>query len=358
MLELLPLPFIFPANQRLYKAENATVNGPKVFVELIQNNTSYTEIRAGFDDLINDKQYQNAKKGMYWYELTSQNITYAGVVLGIPVSCFQKKLITTHENTLPKRVKLFTSYLDQTKIQTEPLVVLHEEKGFTSFLSKGINLRQACHEFTLEDEIHRLWHLTEKEKEQVSKMAQKQLIFHLADGHHRLESTIQFALNQNIDLPVQCMLLEKNQIRQGQFIWALKKQLKGIDLQVQIEKYKAKQLTEYDDTHRIIKINHEGIVSQLEVPTNENPAIFLVEKLLNLNIDTDKVHRYFDYFPVNESTEGLMSNTYSKYQATMIFSKIPIDEVISRAKLNQILPPKSTYLYPKLPTGLIVSPSE
>jgi uncharacterized protein (DUF1015 family) len=45
-----------------------------------------------------------------------------------------------------------------------------------------------------------------------------------------------------------------------------------------------------------------------------------------------------------------------KYQLAFLMNPIPISSILAVADAGERMPPKSTYFYPKLPTGLVVHP--
>ena len=74
-----------------------------------------------------------------------------------------------------------------------------------------------------------------------------------------------------------------------------------------------------------------------------------------LGIDTpQKEIRFLEYTRDGlEAVEGVNSG---KYQLAFLMNPIPISSVLAVADTGDRMPPKSTYFYPKLPTGLVMYP--
>jgi uncharacterized protein (DUF1015 family) len=54
--------------------------------------------------------------------------------------------------------------------------------------------------------------------------------------------------------------------------------------------------------------------------------------------------------------EALSLVTTGEYDAGFFMAPLPIDEVQSVAEAGESMPPKSTYFFPKVPTGLVFNP--
>lgn len=87
-----------------------------------------------------------------------------------------------------------------------------------------------------------------------------------------------------------------------------------------------------------------------------NPADFIFHQVLKFS---EKTHRdlktIIDYSPQVDFQTGPLK-VEDPYRAIIAFRPLRRDEILATAKAGKRLPPKSTYLLPKLPTGFQVSP--
>ena len=74
-----------------------------------------------------------------------------------------------------------------------------------------------------------------------------------------------------------------------------------------------------------------------------------------LGVDTPRREvECLDY--TRDAAEAIELVDAGKYQLAFLMNPIPIASVLAVADAGERMPPKSTYFYPKLPTGLVLHP--
>ncbi len=352
MPHLHPIPLYIPSSsERLYPSQNASIHGPKTFVDLVENAPDFTAIYEGFKHFLSNKIYFPKKEHIYWYRISTGEACYAGLLCGLPTKECSHPSLTTHEDVFDHRVRLFSSYLAATQLQAEPILVLHENNTFSDEFMAKVDQKECTHSFKLGEQKHELWALNAEETAEVKAFAQAEKQFHLADGHHRLASSLQFAKNKQVSLRVFSFIIAKNQLKNDRFVWALKQFPKGCTLQETktLQAPTERPTIGYLSDHR---------TQYIAYPKNTNAATFLFEDVLGFSAqDAIDLSEYIDYFPPTDNLTVDFFKSSAPYKAKFFYAPLGIEEIIQTAKAQEKLPPKSTYLRPKLPTGLFIAPT-
>ena len=294
--------------------------------------------------------YKAVQPGLFWYRLSDASGVYSGVLCGLDAEDFLKHRITTHEHVMQGRVAHFTHYLKRARLQAEPLLVIHEDDRFATIFEKKTTHRPADYAFRLGDQQHELWRLSASQSHDFMHFAEGQDQFHLADGHHRLASSIQLLKTQAQPLPIQCFLLHKRGLKKRSFQWNVKRLLPSSTFYAKIS------TIEQNDEQPEIVIATKDRVYALACPKDRNPALYCFEDLLGFSVEAKlAIHDYIDYIPSDQLEFSALSKPYGPI-ASMTFRPLHWSEILNTAKQRERLPPKSTYLLPKLPTGLFIAP--
>lgn len=347
MPQIHPLTFFCPAASQLDQSKAKSVEGPKIFVDLLERAENHHEIRAGIKTLINNKHYQSLSHGHFWYRIETKQESFEGVLTGV-LAAAKTQNITTHEAVLEQRVQMFTDYLTVVEFQAEPVLLMHENNLAAAALGKHICNRKEDLLYHLGKERHRLWALCPEEVSRLSNYCEQQGQFHLADGHHRYASTINTA-KENLNPPLLfSFLVAKDQVKNAAFTWAVKdtklaeQLLKNLPPEIVCDKAVANIEIRTKDSHFYCQAKRSLTVSN-----------YIVEKLLGITAKHKvDLKSLIAYYP-----PGKLSPEKAKaYPVIINFKPLSLDKIITLAKAQKILPPKSSFILPKLPTGLYLSP--
>jgi uncharacterized protein (DUF1015 family) len=80
----------------------------------------------------------------------------------------------------------------------------------------------------------------------------------------------------------------------------------------------------------------------------------VLKRLLGMSADDIAAKRGIGYTP--RIDEALTKLDAGDYQAAFILRPTPIDQVREVAAAGETMPPKSTYFFPKLLTGIVFNP--
>lgn len=156
------------------------------------------KIRTNFEELLDEKKLIQDASSYYLYEQIKPDKTVFRGLLGlVSVEDFWDGKIKRHESTIPQKKEKLAQYLDKVSLQAEPvlltypanskveLLMNHEEKNvplLNYYDSQGIR--------------HKVWKIDNRLKMQQFKEVLEQIdSFYIADGHHRIGSTALNAKN-------------------------------------------------------------------------------------------------------------------------------------------------------------------
>ena len=73
-----PLTLYFPTPSQLEQSKAKSVEGPKIFVDLLERAENHHEIQAGIKTLIKNKHYQSLSQGHFWYRIKTKQGSLKG----------------------------------------------------------------------------------------------------------------------------------------------------------------------------------------------------------------------------------------------------------------------------------------
>ncbi|WP_299209826.1 DUF1015 domain-containing protein [uncultured Dokdonia sp.] len=159
------------------------ITGKKVFA-LVRNR--YQEFKE--DEIF----IQEEQPAFYIYKIVDRNgKVFCGLIGGASIFDYENNLIKKHEDTLEHREVLFKEYLDTVGFNAEAVLLTYpDNKKITSIISQ-VTKERAEYEFTSTTrDTHYLWVLSDAKhitaiQEEFAQMPQ----LYIADGHHRSSSS-------------------------------------------------------------------------------------------------------------------------------------------------------------------------
>ena len=159
-----------------------TVHGTKRF-NMVRNR--YTEFKENgifkYDD----------KPGYYLHQTTYDGTAFWGIIGLASLEDYQNAVIKKHENTLNEREVLFGNYLEITGFNAEPVLITHPDDEFLTGLIDKYKNQRAEYEFTTnKNKTHLMWLLNEEQEvKKIEKAYDRMPALYIADGHHRTASS-------------------------------------------------------------------------------------------------------------------------------------------------------------------------
>ena len=137
----------------------------------------------------------------YIYEISDADDVFCGIIAATAVEDYKNGFIKKHEGTIKKREVLFETYLKATGFNAEPVLLMYEDDENIEKLLTEIKKERPEYEFSTTDKkLHRLWVVQDAEKsKKISSLFDEKDSLYIADGHHRSASSALLAEDLQAD---------------------------------------------------------------------------------------------------------------------------------------------------------------
>ena len=156
------------------------------------------KIRTNFEELVNDNKLMQDSSSYYLYEqIYPDKRVFRGLLGLVSVEDFVAGKIKKHESTIPKKKAKLAHYLEKVNLQAEPVLLTYPSNSKVELLMnhEEKNLPILSYEDS-KDIKHKLWKIDNRLKmQQLKEVIEGIEAFYIADGHHRIGST---ALNAKL----------------------------------------------------------------------------------------------------------------------------------------------------------------
>ena len=336
-------------------------------------------VKEKFQQFISDGILKkDAVESFYIYQKKNQLNTFTGIIGASSVEDYLNNKIKKHEQTLTKREKMFRNYLDITGFNAEPVLLAHEpNKEIKSILDKYTSTRSEYEFTTTNKSLHKLWIVDNaSDIKMITNAFEKIENIYIADGHHRCASSALFYKDKKSELSSYFMsyLVDENQLNILNFN-RLVKHLNGLRASELLEKIKKKYTLTYKKESPYSPTLNDEISMYLEgkwysliankqkyssTAESLDPSI-LSKNILKplLNILDERTDQNISFLEGTIPLSVIKAKVDSgEYAVGFILKPISITAIKKVADNNEIMPPKSTYIQPKLRSGLTIYPIE
>ena len=348
--------------------KNALKKNPISYLKIIERTKSkenqFKQIKKRLNQFKNEKILLKKQKSIYLYEQIDKQKKYVGFICGISTKDFENGHIKIHEKTIKKRQNLFTKYLETCKIHAEPILLTYPKEDSIEVFIKTKKLEKIDYEFKTNDQkTHRIWCVNTEQDIQILKQYFKKIKkMYIADGHHRIASSSLYNKSKKLNNPCLAYIVTSNQLNLESFHRIIFQSTKSEKLKL----------------HSLLKKHVHVEKSSKILPIQKNKIKIYINKKwydfkITPNIKTEKKIPSFvlstEILKPTFGIKDLRNNTKIQFiphsqidlkkiqkQDIVIFllPKIKIETILEMADKNKTMPPKSTYIFPKLRTGLIM----
>lgn len=327
--------------------------------------------------------HKDEKPSFYLHQKEFQDSVFWGFIGLASLDDYEKDIIKRHEKTLSDREELFGNYLEVTGFNAEPVLITHEDNPKLQAIYEAYSQIRPEYEFTTNKErTHRLWLIQEpSEIEEITQVFSRMESLYIADGHHRTASSL-FLRNKlrkanstgkdDIASDFMAYFTPQSQLRISPF-YRFVRSLGEMDKETFLIKldayYRIKKMG--NQYYRPSKKHHfsmylDGAYYKLylrkSVYTPKTILDDLDPHVLNttilkpiLNISDPRVDKNLFYLPEN-GNEMQLKNLVDSGEFQVGFASFPVtvEQMKSVAEQGLIMPPKSTYVEPKLRSALTI----
>ncbi len=366
-------------------------NNPYTFLHIINPDfyeknkaKDYTErfnmVRAKFEDLNNKGVFiSDNKKKFYIYQKIKENgHSFIGIIGASSVEDYINGNIKIHEQTIEKREHLFKKYLDITGFNAEPVLLTYPNHKVIDKLIDAYSGKRAEYEFTTTNmSLHKLWLIdNDKDISTIQKAFREVDNLYIADGHHRFASSSLLYKDKNHINPSNkdfCMsyLIAENQLKIINFNRLVKdlnglsknEFLKAVEKKYTIQKVeKAFQPKEKDEIAMYLENQWYSMVAKDEFVERDDCVEKLDPSILSKNIlspilgitdpRNDKrlsfIDGSIDLKEIKNKIDG------KEFDLAFILKAVNFNQLKDVADNGRSMPPKSTYIQPKLRSGMLI----
>lgn len=337
---------------------------------------AYKDIEEELELLITSgRLLPEPKPCIYVYEVVHKTYRQTGIWALTDLNDYIKGIIKTHELTFSDSVRRIKNYRQHTRLEGSPILMTYVPSVTINRIIAETIAKNDKTVLSNHEAAHMLWRIEDEQvlNELVTAFAEVKAVY-LADGHHRLESSSRLAVAQRekgepaFDT-VGSLYMASDQLRIQEFNRVIFPSepvnkielLKWIYERFEIKSCKAP--VQPRDSHTMgMYVAGEWfelkpyVVPQHCIAASIDAAILQEQILGPLFGITD---------PVNDKRlkcvggAGAMSEILAitdEYPEAIAFALCPLtcDQLIEVANAGEILPPKSTWIDPKIPYGLLL----
>lgn len=361
------------------------INPGYKFQQEISGEKRFQMVRNRYLEFREDKIFkQDDSASFYIYEIHTRSNRFRGIIAAASVEDYETNVIKKHEDTIALREQMFKDYLQVVGFNTEPVLLTYPDSEVLQNLLQEITKTKADYEFSTHNkETHCLWRVYEEEKLKKIKAEFEQMpTLYIADGHHRSASSCLLAREAREANPDHqgnepynyflSFLIPESELKVHEFS-RLIKDLNGLSKQeflIQLDEWfrienrgtevyspsKKHHFNMYLDGEfyslYLRKTNYEFTDSLSRL----DPYI-LYEKLLKpvLKIEDLRNDSRISYIHGKNDLIELKSAVDSgEYAVGFGMLPLTVEEIKQVADEGLIMPPKSTYIEPKLRSGLTI----
>jgi uncharacterized protein (DUF1015 family) len=341
------------------------------------NNQSlkYQLVKKKFKSFFKQGIFQEEMDESYYiYQHSVKDNCYTGIIAAASLEDYLKGEIKIHEQTISKREEMFCDYLKTTGFNAEPVLLTHKKSDVIDHIILGYSQQRPEYEFTTTNKVtHKLWLVNNtKDVDSITEEFKKIGSLYIADGHHRMSSSSLLYKENKNEANAFCMsyLISDNQISIQNFN-RLVKDLNGWSVCKFLEKLKENftittksayqkpslqdEISMYLDGKWFSLIYNPKKKKDLNVVDKLDPSI-LTDNILSPILDifdlrTDKRISFIDGTNLNQAIKRV---DQKEFKILFVLKSISIDTVKEVADKKLSMPPKSTFIEPKLRSGLTI----
>lgn len=382
-----PLEYYGSGEARLIASENACS-----FLHLISPGLDNPYLKGNRQDLIYKKVIENfeyfldqnilvkeQKPAIYIYRVQHNDLIQTGLWTLTNIDDYTKNVIKKHEFTVERREAALADYLQQTRIDANPVLITYYPNQEINAIIKKYTSNKAALDFDFHDGTkHQIWDIDkENDIQTIVDIFEKMPHVYIADGHHRSASIARMHRhkqihNKNISTYFSSVYMDINEVKVLEYN-RLVKDLNGYDNALFLHKLKdCFNVEKVDDAfvpnalHQFSMCLSNGwyklTVKENVLKENDPVAILdvsiLHDYILNpiLNITDPRTDARLSFVGGKTNLPNLQEKVINGLNAVaFVLYPTSVQQIIDVAQADKTMPPKSTYVEPKFLVGLLTN---
>lgn len=320
---------------------------------------------------------KDAESCLYVYRIKrSDSKSYLGVIALSDSHDYSCGVIKKHEKTLLEKEALLAKHIQLTGLIGEPVLLTHEPNAsLQKVLNQVVQQQEPCCEFSDDQQmLHTLWSIADAsiQNEIIALIAEVDALY-IADGHHRCASMHRFIDEQGLSsTSMLSFLVSSDQLSiepfhrlvnlNNPFNLADLVACLAADFDIRFVKSIPDSLGAFD----FVLVQHEGLYHI----TPKKPEVFLqLDAVERLNVSLLENRILKPCFGIEDSRNASNLNFVAGENSiqkaldfvqenplhiAFILAPLKSENIFEVSDLNWAMPPKSTYIEPKLLSGMVI----
>ena len=366
--------------------EDILKTNPHSFLQIIKDNINPRK------ELSNSKRFENVKKnydqfkssgllikdqkpGFYIQELNLNGKTYNGIIAKANLRDYKIGRIKKHENTVKSRELVFKKYLKETRFNADAVLLIYRDQKAISDLIKAIQKQTPTSVISIsKNEVQKLWYVAEDSQvKKITKVFESVQNLYIADGHHRTASSILLSDEENKAQKAGFMafLIPESELLVQEYN-RMVTNLNGLSEKIFLNRLKLKFNVVTCKTYDLCKKNNgfcmylkgqfysvslqENFINRAS-PLQALDVSILQEEILKpiLGIKNTRTDKRLHYVSKNDNMRWIKNEIdRQNYAVGFGLKPVTVNQLKAIADAKMTMPPKSTYIYPKLRSGLTI----
>ncbi|MBA5629758.1 DUF1015 domain-containing protein [Moheibacter lacus] len=353
----------------------------------LETDEKHKKVSHNLQEFLKTSKSDLDKPSFYIYQLTKPSKEQVRGIVGlVHMKDYEAGKIKKHEETLTKRVNLFANYLSNIHFHAEPVLLTYPHNQRIDLLMDVEMKRLPVAAFKDKQENqHQLWQVENRlNLQQIKDSIEKYETLYIADGHHRMESSLVYSQKMMEEI--------KGATDSDHYNYTMAMLVSDKELIIRDYNRLLKDLNEHDSTEFLNKLSEKfDIAERGENPffpskkhnlglyldgkfyslfvKKENLTVqglseldtYLFEELVLkpiLNIQDSRVDDRIDFIRGTGDLNGIKNIKAKvdagKFRAGFFFYPVASHDLEKIADLGLKMPPKSTYIEPKPLSGLTI----
>ncbi|WP_317898113.1 DUF1015 domain-containing protein [Aurantibacillus circumpalustris] len=344
-----------------------------------------TKVKKRFKSFIKEKILRRDEKAAYYiYRQIKNENEYIGIIACTSIDDYLSGVIKVHEETITQREVKLKEYLEVCEFNAEPVLFCYPNDSVLDTIIKEVSEGYPDYNFSTTDKVqHTLWVVNDtKTVENIAARFAGIPSIYIADGHHRSASsallgnvlrkskkdyTGKEAFNYYLGVffaETQLQIYDYNRLIKDMGELTTTKLLESLKLKFEIKEInetvfkptKKHEISMYTANKWYSLVAKTGTYNS-EDPVGSLDASILTEHILSplFEIHDLKIDKRVGFMPGIKGAEALKKSV-DDGKAEVAFGLYPVtmEHLKWIADTKRIMPPKSTWVEPKMRSGIVI----
>lgn len=343
------------------------------------------KVKARYLKFVKDGVFVTEDQPCYYiYQQVNNSTIYTGIIGCSNIDDYFNGIIKIHEQTITEREQKLKHYLEVCDFNAEPVLFCYpDDKIIDELIAKSIQ-SEPINDFTTTDRLrHKLWVVSDPVRiKQIQERFSKIPAVYIADGHHRSASSALLGKSRREENPnytgnepfnyylgaffseTQLKIFDFNRVVKDlnglspeDFIHILSTKFEIIEKGIDLHKPERMHNFSMYLNGKWYSLDAKKEIIQQEDPVGSLDAFILTEHILSpiFNIHDLKTNKRIEFISGIKGLKELKKQVDSgKFKVAFALYPVEMKQLKHIADTNNSMPPKTTWVEPKMRSGLVI----